>query len=614
VPGQGLQFLPLQRIPEKWDPVWFAQFCREVLALADTRNAAEGAGITITGQPGEVATISASQDVQNLLLQTFVLATPSGFLQHERTLAGETDVVEIDDGGDNGSITVRIKVGGLTLGKLHELSDAGVLGNPTIGAPGAVQNIQASANGMALGIEAGVVEWTLTPTWLGNHKWNDGFAALFGTDGDLSVSHNGTGATIENATGDLAIVGAAAVEISSLTYKVTTNGVGRLEIDDDGAWLLAGAHGTAGQAIKSQGAGMPPVWGDAGGEDHFAARVYDSAAQTIADSTEDSTEFALVQYDLDTMFNIGTPTLLTTPANGGGWWVVNGGIQWDAAVGGVRRLAIRAFGQDYGTTSIEATTDNDSPFMNVCAVVPIPPNATIELVAYQESGGALDTVSGKSFLSVARVFEASITGPDDPPVSPDAMDDEFEGSSLDPKWTWRNQNSGGGTAQADFTEAGGTGLLESGSTASSPTVQAIEQSFTGDAQFRCKLTPTTPNNFNVVGLFLRDSSNGRSMVVGCHHNSFGQRIVVIKFGSDTGFSGTMFETANPTYPSPRYFLVEVNGGTLDFKTSTDGINFTSLFSEGVGTFITPDTVMLGVVTFGGANRASIDCEWFRRTA
>jgi hypothetical protein len=144
VPGQGIQYLPLTRIPEKWDPVWFAQFCREVLALADTRNAVEGPGITITGQPGELATVSASDDLQNLLLQTFVLTAPSGFLSFERILAGEPGVVDITDGGANANVTVSIADRGINLGKLIELSGAGVLGNP-VDATGAVQNINPSA-------------------------------------------------------------------------------------------------------------------------------------------------------------------------------------------------------------------------------------------------------------------------------------------------------------------------------------------------------------------------------------------------------------------------------------------------------------------------------------
>lgn len=138
--GQGVQFLPLSRIPEKWDPVWFGRWIREVLANADIRNAIEGSGITITGQPGEAATVSTSADLTNLLLQTFVLTAPSGFLNFERVLAGEPGVITIVDGGANSNVTVSITNNGVNLGKLVQLSQAGVLGNPVSGV-GGVQNI-----------------------------------------------------------------------------------------------------------------------------------------------------------------------------------------------------------------------------------------------------------------------------------------------------------------------------------------------------------------------------------------------------------------------------------------------------------------------------------------
>lgn len=158
--GQGLQFLPMQRVPDKWDPVWFVKFCREVLANADTRNAIEGSGITITGQPGEPATVSTSADLTNLLLQEFVLASPSGFLSHERVLAGEGGVVDITDGGDNANITVGLVVNGVNLGKIQQLSNYGVLGNPVAGL-GSVQNISPVVDKSVVHLNGALIEFDL---------------------------------------------------------------------------------------------------------------------------------------------------------------------------------------------------------------------------------------------------------------------------------------------------------------------------------------------------------------------------------------------------------------------------------------------------------------------
>jgi hypothetical protein len=129
MPGLGLQQIPF-RIPDKWDAGWYAKHLREVLALADARNAIPGGGITITGQPNEPATISTSEDLTNLLLQSYILATPSGFLTNERVLAGEVGVIDIDDGGADSTITVGIENHGVNYGKLRQMSGMGVLGNP----------------------------------------------------------------------------------------------------------------------------------------------------------------------------------------------------------------------------------------------------------------------------------------------------------------------------------------------------------------------------------------------------------------------------------------------------------------------------------------------------
>lgn len=252
MPGRGLQNLPLSRIPLEWDAQWFEQFCKDVLAFADTRNAIEGSGITITGNPDEPATISASADLQNLLLQQFVVASASGFLQHERTLAGEATVVSITDGGDNANITVGLVDGGVTLGKLKQLSDLGVLGNPT-NAIGAVQNIlpdnplavmhsdatntslvfdtidhtyvsdfdeaaqdavggiltdsttiDFSYNDGANTITAAVIQ-SFAYEWTNNHGWADNAEVQLGTGNDLRLYHDGTNSFIRNDTGLLKI-------------------------------------------------------------------------------------------------------------------------------------------------------------------------------------------------------------------------------------------------------------------------------------------------------------------------------------------------------------------------------------------------------------------------
>lgn len=248
MPGQGLQLIPF-RIPEKWDAAWYARHLQEVLALADVRNAIEGSGITISGQPGEQATISTSDDLQNLLLQTFVLAQPSGFLEFERTLAGEAGVIQIIDGGADANITVELIDNGVTLGKLKELSSMGILGNP-VDDVGEIQNIQPEADGDVLTRQGTDLLFTNAPTWTGNHRWLDSLEVQLGTDGDFGLSHDGTDALVRNETGSLVFM-LGAVE--------------RFVISQDGEFFVDGDEGGAGEVLTSAGPGLPPTWEAGGG-------------------------------------------------------------------------------------------------------------------------------------------------------------------------------------------------------------------------------------------------------------------------------------------------------------------------------------------------------------
>ena len=58
--ASGLQDIPLRRIPDKWDPKWFADFVRDVLRFADVRNMRVANEMTLDGQSSDFATLSMS--------------------------------------------------------------------------------------------------------------------------------------------------------------------------------------------------------------------------------------------------------------------------------------------------------------------------------------------------------------------------------------------------------------------------------------------------------------------------------------------------------------------------------------------------------------------------
>jgi hypothetical protein len=111
VADKGLDKIPFSRIPETWSAAWYARHIREVLALADTRNAIAGDGIVISGAPDVPATISADADILALRTQPYILAESSAFLPNERILTGQSGFITATDGGAGGEFTIGIDQG-----------------------------------------------------------------------------------------------------------------------------------------------------------------------------------------------------------------------------------------------------------------------------------------------------------------------------------------------------------------------------------------------------------------------------------------------------------------------------------------------------------------------
>ena len=90
----GIQDLPHQRIPEKWDAKWFLEFIRDVLAKADVRNAIGEGGVSISGTPDEEATLTLSDapiaNLEDIATNTFLGRQSAGTGDVESLTATET--------------------------------------------------------------------------------------------------------------------------------------------------------------------------------------------------------------------------------------------------------------------------------------------------------------------------------------------------------------------------------------------------------------------------------------------------------------------------------------------------------------------------------------------
>lgn len=210
MPGTGLQEIPL-RVPKEWDAAWFTRFVREVLALADIRNAREGLGVSIEGNSSEPATIAVGGDIAGLLDVPFVTLQTSSLLTAERVITAG-DGIELDDAGAGSSLTISVT--DIPYSSLQPLPPLSVLGNqlPTTETPAAIGGIQAGDVLWIADVDgAGTlnVQFTNTPIWTGNHTWNDNVEVRLGTGGDLRLFHDGTDSTIRNDTGVLKFLDSA---------------------------------------------------------------------------------------------------------------------------------------------------------------------------------------------------------------------------------------------------------------------------------------------------------------------------------------------------------------------------------------------------------------------
>jgi hypothetical protein len=178
----GLEKIPL-RIPEKWDANWYLRHIREVLALADVRNAIEGDGISITGTSDIPATISASADILALQNQTYIVATASAFLPNERVLTGATGIISVTDGGAGSTITLDIEANAINNARLAKRSGWSVMGRSTVDYDD-VGNIFASTDGdvlRVLGSSLGFGDIILRPSNFANPSASVGLTATNGS-------------------------------------------------------------------------------------------------------------------------------------------------------------------------------------------------------------------------------------------------------------------------------------------------------------------------------------------------------------------------------------------------------------------------------------------------
>lgn len=214
--------------------------------------------------------------------------------------------------------------------------------------------------------------------------------------------------------------------------------------------------------------------------------------------------------------------------------------------------------------------------------------------------------------------------PDDQPTSPNAADDEFDGSSLDTAgtrragataWTWVNQ----GTATATLLY-GSCGLWAPAS--GGDNIRFVSQPVPSGAwTFEAKLRALrwVQVNYGSFGIALRESSTGKleTLSIGWN-NSYGvshDRYTNVTTWNNTP---TTRHTPNATLVTPIYLRVSRNGSNqLLYEYSYDRIQWwtiTSAWAQTTWFTTAPDQVGVFIDPNNASNAASGAVDWWRRTA
>lgn len=229
-----------------------------------------------------------------------------------------------------------------------------------------------------------------------------------------------------------------------------------------------------------------------------------------------------------------------------------------------------------------------------------------------------DSVSGQRTIAAASSSGANVT-PDTHPVSPNALDDEFEAGSLDAKWT--QQNSPTSVVLAN----GSVLIIDASNTADN--IGVIEQSTTGSFTIYAKTLIAAGLIDNRGGMYIRESTNSKGYTFGQFYDGTWNRWYINRMnGFTSAASGAFTSTSAVNVAGPNSFAgkywqyqsIDFNAGTglLTFSASVSGVvgTYVPLYSENISVFlgsIAPNRVGL-YGDRGTATSTPFVCDWFRK--
>jgi hypothetical protein len=265
------------------------------------------------------------------------------------------------------------------------------------------------------------------------------------------------------------------------------------------------------------------------------------------------------------------------------------------------------------------------PLVEVAGVTSIQPDALAVLTGAVKllSGSGITLSEAGQNITVAATDATALAAlyklfpGDKPPAVPSAYDDEFGGSSLDPKWTFVNQ---GGAA---FAESDGNGRLVAPSGTENWRM-IMQPCPAGDFTVTFKFAAQTRLNVDVgrYGLVLRASGSGKheALMANTGSASSSQQMRYQRWNSPTSFNSDVGSIFNPQGAFVhQYVRCVVAGNLITAYWSWDGWTWAQyMATSNITAFLGANRAALDQIGFGISNNgtgvdAQITAYWFRVT-
>jgi hypothetical protein len=187
----------------------------------------------------------------------------------------------------------------------------------------------------------------------------------------------------------------------SLNFSLASGGspLGSIQHDTRGKMIFTTSSGGSGKV------GFDFVGGPIYVSTAVASRAYNSADQSISNATNVAVALNSENHDSDDIHDNSTNNTRLT-AKTAGYYTVSGGITFASNSTGTRSVSIRKGGSTYIAAISQAASASGGTYIGVDTQFYLGANEYVELMAYQNSGGALNVlrISDHSpFFAMARV-------------------------------------------------------------------------------------------------------------------------------------------------------------------------------------------------------------------